>query len=199
MTILQYAQGDLKLIVNELDITALTSETSGEKCLIHIKESYAEYLDKKLPKAMERALFAKEAKRANGESMIQYVARKRTLFKEISRAGCNLPADALGYLLQRDAQLSDKAWDTLETWNQGPYELSQVATTLRKLERPMLGKGSAMHITGMTGYVGDFVDVGVTPSSFSGGGAPIYANTDTRELRSGEVLPSQTEVGTRFL
>ena len=100
MTILQYAQGDLKLIVNELDISILTSEISGEKCLTHIKESYAEYLDKKLPKAIERALFAREAKRANGESMIQYVARKRTWFKEISRAGCNLPPDAFGYLLQ---------------------------------------------------------------------------------------------------
>ena len=185
MVILQYAQGDLKLIVNELDIAVLTSETSGEKCLAHIRESYSEYLDKQLPKALERALYAKDARRAGQESMIQYVARKRTLFKEIERAGCKLPTNALGYIMQRDAGLSDKAWDTLETWNKASYELAEVATSLRKLERPVPGKGGHGTITGMTGYEGVTGYVGqgsgemANPSASSSGFTSILVNTDS--------------------
>ena len=101
--------------------------------------------------------------------MLQYVARKRTLFKEITRAACELPSQALGYIMQRDAGLSDKAWDTLETWNKGSYELTAVATSLRKLERPIPGKGTMMAITGMTGYVGEDMESQGDPSLQAGG------------------------------
>ena len=50
MVILNYAQGDLQLIINELDVTVLTSEDGDEKVLAHIQESYQEYLEKRPPK-----------------------------------------------------------------------------------------------------------------------------------------------------
>ena len=50
----------------------------------------------------------------------------------------------------RDAGLSDRAWDTVETWTIGSYEVMEIATNLRKLERPMPGRpGGQM---GMTGF-----------------------------------------------
>ena len=60
MTILHYSHGDLKLIINELDVETLTSEDSGNIVFKHINKSYVEYLEKKLPKAIERALHAQE-------------------------------------------------------------------------------------------------------------------------------------------
>ena len=54
MVILNYATGDLRFVINELDIDILTAEDGDRKVLHHIRESYQEYLDKRLPKAMEK-------------------------------------------------------------------------------------------------------------------------------------------------
>ena len=89
---------------------------------------------------MERALFAHESKRHHKESMVQYVARKRTLLNELTRAKCELPSVALGYIMLRDANLPERSWDTVETWTKGTYELQEIATALRRLERPVPGK-----------------------------------------------------------
>ena len=40
MVILNYAQGDLRLIINELDVAVLTAEDGDRKVLDHVKESY---------------------------------------------------------------------------------------------------------------------------------------------------------------
>jgi len=154
MTILHYAGGDLKLIINELDVETLTHEQGGERVKEHVLDSFKEYLDKKLPKAMERALFSNDAKRHRGETMIQYISRKKTLLNELDRAKCPLPSNAKGYLMLRDAGLPEKAWDTVETWTHGAYELPEIVTSLRKLERPIPGKGTT-HIAGMSGFIGD--------------------------------------------
>ena len=133
MVILHYATGDLRMIINELEISILTSEDSDWRVLQHIQESYQEYLEKRLPKAMERALFSPEGRRGQKESMLQYVARKRTLFQELTRVQCELPSQALGYLMLRDAGLNERAWDTVETWTKGSYELTEIAVALRRL------------------------------------------------------------------
>ena len=83
--------------------------------------------------------------------MIQYAARKRTLLQELARVGCQLPSQAAGYIMMRDAGLNDRAWDTIETWTKGSYELTEIATTLRKLERPAPGR-TGSQVTGLTGY-----------------------------------------------
>jgi len=74
MTILHYAYGDLKILINELDIDELTSATSGETVFKHVLNTYKEYLQKKLPKAMEQAIFDDKGNRHGGESMLQYTS-----------------------------------------------------------------------------------------------------------------------------
>ena len=64
MVILNYAQGDLQLIINELDVTVLTSEDGDEKVLAHVQESYQEYLEKKAPQS-------------DGESHFRYRGKER--------------------------------------------------------------------------------------------------------------------------
>ena len=53
MTILNFATGDLKLIINELEIDDLTADDSGQVVYKHITASYAEFIEKKLPQAIE--------------------------------------------------------------------------------------------------------------------------------------------------
>ena len=112
MTMLHYVTGDLNLIINELDVDVLASQTSGQDVLAHITKEFAEYMDKELPRTMERALFMQESRRHKHESMIQYVARKKQLIQELDRTHCVPPDTAKGYILLRDALLPDRAWDT---------------------------------------------------------------------------------------
>ena len=137
MTILHYAGGDLKLIIHELEISELTQDDGGKKVLEYVRSSFAAYVDKKLPRAIENALFVEAtAKRKKTESMIQYVARKATLLRELDRVKCVQPPTATGYILMRDAGLSPQAWDTMETWMRGAYEHADVVENLKKLGTP---------------------------------------------------------------
>ena len=67
MTILQYADGDLKVLINELDIHTLTSDDSGQLVYDHVKDAFEEYIDKPLPLATENCLFSADGKRRKGE------------------------------------------------------------------------------------------------------------------------------------
>ena len=102
----------------------------------HLQEAFGEFLTRQLPRTMERAIFAPQSRRQRGETLIQYIAKKRSLFSEMKRVGLDMPAQALGYLLLRDAQLSEAQSHTAETWLSGSYDVQQVAACLRKLERP---------------------------------------------------------------
>ena len=91
MVIMQHATKDLRLIIDEFDSDTLTSEDSDKKVAAHIRESYQEYLDKRLPKAMEKAIFSPEGRGGRQESMLQYIARKRLCCKNspVSVAICH--------------------------------------------------------------------------------------------------------------
>ena len=70
VVILQHAKGDLYTFLNELTFDQLTQSDSGDLVVDHIKEIYAEYLERDLPKAIEKALYSGECSRKNGENMI---------------------------------------------------------------------------------------------------------------------------------
>ena len=50
MTVLQYATGDLRLAINELDVTTLTSIDGGEMVYKHVQTWYREYIEKRWPR-----------------------------------------------------------------------------------------------------------------------------------------------------
>jgi hypothetical protein len=146
MTILHYAYGDLKTLINELDVDVLTAPNGGENVFQHIQKTYQDYIHKKLPKAMERALFDDKGTRQRDESMFQYTSKKRTLLNELAKADCELPSRAKGYLTLRGAKLNDRAWVMMETWLRGNYDFDEVVDNLKKLERPAPGRGGATHL-----------------------------------------------------
>ena len=81
MTILHYSTGDLKQVINELDVDELTSPTSGDTVYKHIYNAYNEYLEKKLPQAIEQGIYDKDVPRRKGEGMLQYLIKRNPLFK----------------------------------------------------------------------------------------------------------------------
>ena len=114
MTILHYSSGDLRTVIDELTVSQLTAEDSGEQVMKHVQAQYAEYLEKKLPQAIEQGLYDKEVARHKGESMLQYCTRRNTLFKKLAKEGWDIPDTAKGYILLRDANLPEKARDLIE-------------------------------------------------------------------------------------
>ena len=176
LTILHYSQGDLKILINELDTPEITTENSGQKVWDLIKDAYKEYMTKELPKAIERALFSEETHRKKGEGMVQYVSRKKMLFRLLNKVKCNLPPAAEGYIMLRDARLPEKAWEMIETWTGGnKYEPELICDCLRKLERPVPGKGGSSAVIGFAEYTQDEKSSGHvgTPLRKSGGGSQV--------------------------
>ena len=91
MTILNFANGDLKLIINELDLEDLCSDDSGTVVLKHIVQSYSEFIDKKLPQAIEAGIYDKDIARHRGEHMLQYCMRRDKLCKKLDKEGWSIP------------------------------------------------------------------------------------------------------------
>ena len=80
---------------------------------------------------MERALYSAEGRRNRTETLIQYISRKKTLMNDMDRHGCQLPSNFRGYIILRDALLTDRAWDTVEQWTEGSYDQEKVITALK--------------------------------------------------------------------
>jgi hypothetical protein len=173
MTIFNHATGDLKLVINELELHELCSEDSGSLVSKHIYEAYEEYMEKKLPQSIESGIYDKDVSRRRGEGMLQYCIRRDKLFKSLTKEGWDIPIAAKGYILLRDAHLPEKARDLIEMWSGGDYDYPSLQKLLKKLERPTPGSTDGKRITGMIGFVGyDEED------EYGGGAeehAPIYA------------------------
>ena len=75
-----------------------------------------EYLKCPLPKAVENCIFHHTTLRNKTESLLVYTARKAQLFKDMEKAEAPLPDKLKGYLLLRDARLSNEAWRQFSTW-----------------------------------------------------------------------------------
>jgi hypothetical protein len=159
MTILNFASGDLKTVINELEIDELTQDDSGNIVPKHITASYSEYMEKKLPQAIELGIFDKDVARRRNEGMLQYCIRRDKLFKKLTKEGWDIPADAKGYILLRDAHLPDKARDLIEMWSGGDYDYPKMQKHFKKLERPVPGSGG-QRITGLVGFVDEALPVG---------------------------------------
>jgi len=183
MTILQFATADLKLIINELEIEDLTADTSGQIVLKHIQTSYAEYTEKKLPQAIENGIYDSAVQRKKGEGMLPYVLRRDKLFKKLAKEGWDIPDEAKGYILLRDAHLPDKARDLLEMWTSGVYSYPEIQKCLKRLERPVPGS-TQQRITGLIGFIDEDRP---EPASTSPETA-VLANVDSAAVYMGESL-----------
>eukprot|EP00971_Amphidinium_carterae_P052530 1034034-Amphidinium_carterae.1 len=65
--LLSAAGGDLRTVIGELIVEQLTSEESAEHVINLVKKEYAYAVTKRLPAALEDALFAKAGRRRSGE------------------------------------------------------------------------------------------------------------------------------------
>ena len=83
------ACGDLKILINELDVDTLTHPDSGTIVYKHVYNNFKEHLIKKLRKALERAIWDGKGIRLRDETMLQYTSKKRSLLRELTESTAN--------------------------------------------------------------------------------------------------------------
>jgi hypothetical protein len=84
---------------------------------------------------------------AVAEKRCFYIRPENTLFSELTRTGCKMPDMALGCIQISDAQLTSRQIDMVETWAGGQHGLTEIATLLRRLERPGISQKPATSTT----------------------------------------------------
>ena len=134
LAIMNYATSDLRAVINELDIETLCVPDSGQIVLKHVTNSYIEFVERKMAKSTESALFDSKGKRQKGETFLQYCSRKNVLLKEFEKHFDM--KQFKGYILYRHAHLSEKALDQILTWMKGDYDYDTMLTNLKKFDRP---------------------------------------------------------------
>ena len=87
-----------------------------------MQTSYAEYMEKKLPQAIQNGFYDQDVAWKKSEGMLQYCMRRGKLFKKLDKEGLSIPEEAKGCILLRDAHLLDKARDLIEMWKAGIYK-----------------------------------------------------------------------------
>ena len=80
-----YAEGDLKGLINQLDMEELTTKDSGTYVAKFIKEEYAEYMVCKKPQRLEEALYHPDRVRQRSEGMISYCSRRKDRFRKLEK------------------------------------------------------------------------------------------------------------------
>ena len=93
LIIMRYAKGDLKRLLDTLDIDQLTAPESGQDTADFIKSEYSEYIVKKKNLRLEEALYDTDRLRKNGEGLVQYIARRKDRFNKLQKEGWTIPDD----------------------------------------------------------------------------------------------------------
>ena len=122
LIIMNYTKGDLRRLLDNLDMEQLTHQDSGEKTYNYIEKEYSEYIVSKKPLRVEEAFYDPDRCRKKGEGFISYIARRKDRFNKLQKEGWQVPDDVKGYLLYRDAHLPDKAKELIEMWTGGEYD-----------------------------------------------------------------------------
>ena len=99
IVIMNYAKGDLRRLIDNLDLAQLTTKESGIETLKYIKAEYSEYIVCKKPLRIEEAFYDPERCRKKNEGLISYIARRKDRFNKLGKEGWVIPDEVKGYLL----------------------------------------------------------------------------------------------------
>lgn len=81
MVIMQHATGDLRLIINELDIATLTDEQGDEKVAAHVKDAFQEYLENNYQKQLSERFSLQNAVDPSKNRCFSTLLGKRFFFR----------------------------------------------------------------------------------------------------------------------
>ena len=132
MKVYQALTGTAKEAVETLGVAELTADDGVKQVRKLLQEAFAPYQETALPRAMETALFGQP--RGHRESIPDFMVRFSQAQAQLKDQGVDLPPKAQGYLLYKQANLSQELESRLLTWLAGDFSKDTVAN-LRRLDR----------------------------------------------------------------
>jgi hypothetical protein len=91
LLIMQYAAGELRQLLDNLDLEELTQEDSGMKTLEYIKKQYSEFIVAKKPVRIEEAFYDADRCRRRGEGLLTYITRRKRAFHKVIKRRLGYP------------------------------------------------------------------------------------------------------------
>ncbi|CAK9017487.1 Retrovirus-related Pol polyprotein from transposon RE1 (Retro element 1) (AtRE1) [Includes: Protease RE1 [Durusdinium trenchii] len=143
--ILRALSGPAKAVCNEIEVDHILSEGGADALVTKLKEYYAPHPESAMPKAFERAVYG-EARKMK-ETFGEFIVRQDALFRSLKEEGVTLDDTVRGYILFRQANLSQMQEDQVTTWTQGKYDRPSVVAALRKLEKVQRDRGGKHYVT----------------------------------------------------
>ena len=131
--LLRCLSGVARAAADSLDFDQLTTSKGVQNIMECLKEQFAPHLEQSLPRAFEKAIYG--APRSHKETMQEYIIRMERSFHTLEKEGVSLPEVALGYVMYRQASLSENQDLRYGAWAQGKYDKKTVISCLRKLDR----------------------------------------------------------------
>ena len=121
--VLRRLTGDARLACEDLTEEEILSDDGVDLVLKKLDEFYGPYLEQTMPRAFESAV------------LLAYTASAQTRLTQLKREGVDLPAEARGYIMFRQAKLTEKAEDMVRTWTEGNFHIDKILRALRKLDK----------------------------------------------------------------
>ena len=133
--------GAAKLATEDLEFEAITAEDGVKNVMSRLREFFQPHLEVSLPRAFEAAVYGPQ--KQPKESFIEYIARAERNFQNLKKEGVELPAGAQGYIMYRQAGLTEAQDQKILTWSEGKYDRALIISGLRRLDKVIKEKGKA--------------------------------------------------------
>ena len=131
--LLRSLTGIARSVADTLEFEQVASEKGVENIVSVLRKHFAPHLEVSLPRAFERAVYGQP--RSSKETMQEYLIRQERNFYLLSKESLDLPDVAVGYIVYRQASLTESQELRFSAWSEGKYDMKTVATCLRKLEK----------------------------------------------------------------
>ena len=133
--LLRSLSGVARAVADSLEFEEIASEKGVENILSKLKGHFSPHLEVSLPRAFERAIYG--IPRGHKESIQEYLIRSERAFYLLEKEKLSLPSVAVGYVIYRQASLTEGQELRFSTWSKGNYERENVVACLRKLDKVM--------------------------------------------------------------
>ncbi|CAK9057083.1 unnamed protein product [Durusdinium trenchii] len=139
--LLRQLTGVAATAVDDMEVSEIVHEQGVKNIMQKLREYFTPHLEVSLPRAFETAVYG--TPKQTKETFAEYAKRMERAFTNLAKEGVDLPADARGYILYRQASLTEAQDQKLLTWTQGKYSRAEVTSALRRLDKVVRDKAKS--------------------------------------------------------
>lgn len=142
--LLRVLTGMARVAVEEMPFEEIACEDGLRNVMGRLKDFFQPHLEVSLPRAFENAVYGQP--RTSKEGFGEYIARMDRGFNRLAKEGVSLPESAQGYIVYRQAGLSEAQDQRFLVWSDGKYDRSSVVKALRKLDKVVKERGKGNYL-----------------------------------------------------